>query len=113
MVSAVDEEGAIAKIRVEFDKPYGMLGMWKTTAIEIADVEELPSTLTGTVVGPVPGGPILLSVKDAAEHLGVSRATLYQLVNSGELESVEIGSRRLVSREALMRFVEAHSRTER
>lgn len=109
VVSAVDEEAAIAKIRAELDKPYGMLGLWKTTAIDIADVEELPSTISGSVVGQVPGGPMLLSVKDAAEHLGISRATAYQLVNSGEIESVRIGSRRLISRDALAKFVEANT----
>ena len=111
VVSAVDEEGAINKIQAELDKPYGLLGLWKTTAIAIADVEEVPSAIGGLSAVSVPGGPMLLSVKDAADHLGVPRGRLYELVRSGELESVKIGSRRLVSRDALTRFVEANSRT--
>jgi excisionase family DNA binding protein len=33
-------------------------------------------------------GPLLLSVKDAASQLGVSRSQLYELVKGGELDHV-------------------------
>ena len=34
---------------------------------------------------------------------------MYELLNSGEIESVKLGRRRFVGREALKCFVEAHS----
>jgi excisionase family DNA binding protein len=56
-------------------------------------------------------GPLLLSVATAAKHLGVSRGTLYELINRGEIEHVRIGRRILIAREALRKFIEANSRT--
>jgi excisionase family DNA binding protein len=110
MVSAADEEAAIDKIQAELDRPYGLLGLWRTTAVEIVEVEAVEGAHAGLASGPVPGRPVLLSVKDAAEYLGVSRATLYRRVSTGELESVRIGSRCLISRDALTKFIEVNSR---
>jgi excisionase family DNA binding protein len=39
-----------------------------------------------------------LSLKDAAKTIGISRATLYRMVNDGRLPTVRIGSRVLVKR---------------
>ena len=39
---------------------------------------------------------ILCSVSDAVQMLGIGRTTLYALIGSGDLESVRIGSRRLI-----------------
>lgn len=57
----------------------------------------------------IPPGAIALSVREAAEQLGVSRATVYGLINSGNLPSVKIGSRRLISREALREWLGAQA----
>jgi excisionase family DNA binding protein len=40
--------------------------------------------------------PLLVSVREAAEMLGVSIRTAAKLVDSGELRSLKIGRRRLV-----------------
>jgi excisionase family DNA binding protein len=40
-------------------------------------------------------------VKDAARLVGVSRATLYVLISTGNLRTVKIRKRRLIPREAL------------
>jgi excisionase family DNA binding protein len=40
-------------------------------------------------------------VKDAARLIGVSRATLYILISTGDLRTVKIRKRRLIPREAL------------
>jgi len=47
---------------------------------------------------PPPGdGPArLLSIPAAAERLGVSRTTLYQMIGSGSLRTLKVGRRRLV-----------------
>lgn len=48
---------------------------------------------------------MLLTVKEAAELLSLSRATVYPLVMSGEIASVKVGRSRRVSRNALLEFI--------
>lgn len=50
----------------------------------------------------------LFSVDQAAHFLGVSKSTFYGLVKRGEVRSVKIGRRRLISDQALRDFVLAH-----
>ena len=42
-----------------------------------------------------------LTVDEVAAVLGISRATIYNLISDGELESVRIRGRRLVAREQI------------
>ncbi len=51
------------------------------------------------------GTRLLHSVTEAAQLLGISRAHAYELTTRGELRSVRIGRRRLVSSEALREFI--------
>jgi excisionase family DNA binding protein len=51
--------------------------------------------------------PGLRSVTGSAEYLAISRAKLYELIFSGELASLKIGSRRLISTAELDRFIAA------
>jgi excisionase family DNA binding protein len=44
-------------------------------------------------------------VEDAARLIGVSRATLYVLISTGDLRTVKIRKRRLVPREALLELL--------
>lgn len=107
-VRAPSDEEAAAKIQAEFDRPYGYFGSWKTTASEV-DVVEAEQT---TVVGPThlsADGPLLLGIKDAAKSLGISCATLYQMINQGDIEHVAIGARKYISREKLMEFIERNT----
>jgi excisionase family DNA binding protein len=46
----------------------------------------------------------MLTVKDVCSILQVSRWTVHQLVRSGRLGSVKIGSRRLIPRHSLDEF---------
>ncbi len=110
-VRATDEDAALDKIHEELARPYGLFVSWDTRAVEFGEVEAIPTTIGPT--SPVDGGPLLLSVKDAATHLGIARSKMYELINSGEIASVHIGSRRLVSREALNAFVLEAQRTSR
>jgi excisionase family DNA binding protein len=50
-------------------------------------------------------GQLLSKVERAARKIDVSRAFFYELIRSGEVESVKIGRSRRVSREALDRYV--------
>lgn len=49
---------------------------------------------------------IALSVTEAAALLGVSRPTVYHLLNQADFPSFRIGSRRLISRAGLERWVQ-------
>lgn len=49
--------------------------------------------------------PLLVSPVEAARRLGIGRSKVYELLSSGELESVHIGSRRLIPADALEAFV--------
>ncbi|MFZ1410812.1 MAG: helix-turn-helix domain-containing protein [Micropruina sp.] len=107
-VRATDEEDAAQKVRAEFDRPYGYLGSWKTVSSGVEVVEEEP------VGGLSPGalskdGPLILPIKEAAQLLGVSRNHMYELVNNGDIEHLPLASRRYVSREALLRFIEQNT----
>lgn len=50
---------------------------------------------------------LLLKPEEAAMRLGVSRATVYELMASGRLESLTIGKSRRIEVRALEQFVEA------
>jgi len=49
--------------------------------------------------------PRLLTVRQAAEVLGLGRSTVYELIAAGELETVSIGRCRRVPLDALRAFV--------
>ena len=55
----------------------------------------------------------LVSLKDAAEALGVSRSTLWRLMRAGRIPAVTIGSRRLVRHEHLVSYVESQTLARR
>lgn len=52
---------------------------------------------------------IALNVTEAAELLGVSRPTVYQLMRREGFPAFNIGSRRVISRAGLERWVEEHA----
>jgi excisionase family DNA binding protein len=49
--------------------------------------------------------PLLVTVPEAAAALSVSRATIYELLASGELESVRLGRSRKIPVAALEAYV--------
>lgn len=50
--------------------------------------------------------PIVVSVTDAAKALNLGRTSIYELMKSGALESVKLGSRRLIKAESVRRLIE-------
>jgi excisionase family DNA binding protein len=50
--------------------------------------------------------PLLLTPEQAAASLGICRTRVYQLMSSGRLESVQIGTSRRIAMAALEEFVE-------
>lgn len=53
----------------------------------------------------------LLSIEDCAQTLGLSRTTTFGLIRTGQLPSFKVGSRRLVRRADLERFVSCSAGT--
>lgn len=52
--------------------------------------------------------PICVRVNDAARMIGVGRTKLYELISSGELETVKIGKATRVTTASLHKLVERH-----
>ena len=50
--------------------------------------------------------PVVLRVPEACALLRVSKWTLYELIRTGQLETIKIGSRRVVPVTAIQAFVE-------
>lgn len=49
--------------------------------------------------------PVTMPVNDAADYLGISRATIYVLLREGALTKVKLGHRTLIRRVDLDRLV--------
>jgi len=52
------------------------------------------------------GGPLLLTINQVAALLNLGRTKTYEIVRSGTLKSYKIGSRRLIRREDVDRYVD-------
>ena len=52
-----------------------------------------------------PALPTLISVSEAAQHLGLAKRTVYVLLATGQLVGCRVGRRILVPTEDLQRFV--------
>lgn len=50
--------------------------------------------------------PLLLKAEQTGEILGIGRTKVYELLASGEIESVRIGRNRLIPRKAVEEYVE-------
>ena len=52
-----------------------------------------------------PAAPFAYSVVDAAGMIGIGRSTMYALITTGQIPTVSIGRRRLVTEGALTAFL--------
>ena len=50
--------------------------------------------------------PLLCPIPEAARLLGIGRSLLYQRLNSGDLVSVKIGTRRLVKMDSIKALID-------
>lgn len=57
------------------------------------------------VVGPLFEGRLAITVPEAAEFLGLGRATAYRAVRAGQIPAIEVGSRLIVPVPTLLRMV--------
>lgn len=60
----------------------------------------------------VESGPRAYDLTEVLQRLGVTRPTIYRFLRSGELRSFRLGTRRLVSAEALAEFIRARESAE-
>ena len=49
--------------------------------------------------------PALLRVEAAADYVGISRATIYDMIKGGRIEAISFEGRRVIVRESLDRLV--------
>jgi excisionase family DNA binding protein len=72
------------------------------------------ATATGDIPpASTPEQPLLLRVEEAARLLGLSRTATYGEVMSGRLESLVIGSRRRIPRQAVLDWIEQQRQAQR
>ena len=50
--------------------------------------------------------PLTMSVREFRARVGVSQTTTYKLINEGSLESVKVGSRRLILASSVDRLLD-------
>ena len=50
--------------------------------------------------------PLVLTIEQAAQQLGIGRTLMYALVSSGEVESVTIGRLRRIPAECITEYVD-------
>jgi len=67
------------------------------------DLNQLFPASADSIAAPV---PLVLTVEQAAERLGIGRTVMYALVSSGAVESVQIGRLRRVPADALVTFLD-------
>jgi excisionase family DNA binding protein len=110
-IRAISEEEAVRKVQEELERSYGFLGGWTTIGTDM-DIVSIESVLDDRIPTPVSNdGSLLLSVKAASSHLGLTTSVLYELINRGEIAHVMIGSRRYISRDQISVFIEANTHT--
>lgn len=78
---------------------------WQELVFRLDQIEQKIDTLTNSANGSV-AAPLVLDILEAAALLRVGRSTVYELMNSGELESVKIGRRRLLTYASCAAYVE-------
>ena|SRR5688572_2503219 len=71
---------------------------------ELADAisDEVRAELADRIGGP----PELLSISQAARHLGIGRTATYDAIGRGELRSLKVGRRRLIPADALVELTQ-------
>ena len=52
-----------------------------------------------------PGTKMTLSVREAAELIGISKPKMYELIHSNEIPSIHVGKKIVIARQALMEWL--------
>lgn len=71
-----------------------------------AAITALVAALQATQPVPVDPPQVMLTVREAAEHLRCSESLIYTMLTDGRLRGVRIGRRRLISMAEIRRVIE-------
>lgn len=74
----------------------GSINLFTNTQLEETTTVQQPNPATA---------PLVLTIEQAAERLGIGRSLMYALVSSGEVESVTIGRLRRIPADALVEYI--------
>lgn len=61
--------------------------------------------MSGTIYRSLEELPLVLRVEDLMSVLGVGRNTAYELVRSGQIESIRVGRQLRITKQALVAFM--------
>lgn len=86
-------------------EPLAAAGMSVTAAGARAAAEHARTDTSVTAPDPPPIEPLLVRVEEAARLLSLSRSTIYEMLDSGELPSVRRGTARRIPLAALRAWV--------
>lgn len=82
-------------------------GPFRSLDRSVSVVQEGEVAVTEQATSPLGGpGRLLYSVEEAADLLGIGRTFMFHLLGTGEIDSLKIGRRRKVPREAIDRYIE-------
>ena len=85
------------------------MGYWESHRFLEGGIERI-SLNHGFIRGkesPQMNTPIAMSPRDAANSIGISRSTLYRLIQSGSIKTVKLGRRTVIPVSSLMALLDA------
>ena len=80
------------------------------TATNIIELQEVKHYLKKSIYTNYDELPLLLSVKQLVDLMGVSDSTIYELIQEDDFPSLRIGKRIVVPKEELRKWISAHTK---
>ena len=110
VVQAETAPDAEAQVRAQLrDSPHTQAWLDSATVMRSVIDDAAPTAAPRRDIAAFPPTQQLLNTTDAGKYLSISRTKVYELINSGALESVTIGRSRRVSVAQLQRFLVSQS----
>jgi excisionase family DNA binding protein len=110
VVEAETAYEAEAQVRARLrDSPHSQAWLDSATVMRSVIDDAAPNAAPRRDIATFPPTQQLLNTTDAGKYLSISRTKVYELINSGALESVAIGRSRRVSVAQLQRFLESRT----
>lgn len=110
VVQAETAHDAEAQVRARLrDSPNTEAWLDSATIMRSVIADAAPNAAPRRDIATFPPTQQLLNTTDAGKYLSISRTKVYELINSGALESITIGRSRRVSVAQLQRFLESQS----